>query len=518
MSVAEDGSVVVWNDMVAAQYIHHPCCVWKVLALSGGGLDGDFITAGDDGVIRYFSSNPALTSLSSSELLSLQLIQQVEEMNLKRHKGPSEEDLAKATRWELRGSVLGKSEGQVMLFNKNGSLIAAQWSADTKVWIEVGEVTDKGDGGTVDGVQYDHVLPVEIETSTGLLSLKLGFNNGENPFTAAQRFIDQNGLNNSYLSQIADWISKEAKSSPTFDMSESVAAASTSTASVAPSGPQLSRKATVFITFDDITSGFKGKALGKIEEFNQPEASLVAAEVGIIEGLIKILVETSYYHSSKVLEGHLKPLVTVLSWETAKAFPAFDLLRLLALHPSGSTVLAASPVLLLSLETAVRNSFLGPEQASVATLLTSVRFFANCYRHETLRNALLSQPDFSSFLQSLAAQVKNKSKPMRIGIASFIFNFSAYLTVHKPSTDFSDLLQVIFELIRVILDGEGEQDILDMALLAFGSIITYHRDYRILSSAYRFKDLLQNLEGSRRVTDPQVQRLIQEILIVISSQ
>lgn len=50
------------------------------------------------------------------------------------------------------------------------------------------------DSGTVGGVRYDHVYEVEIETGMGLQKLQLGYSNGENPFVAAQRFIDANML------------------------------------------------------------------------------------------------------------------------------------------------------------------------------------------------------------------------------------------------------------------------------------------------------------------------------------
>jgi len=36
--------------------------------------------------------------------------------------------------------------------------------------------------------------------------LQIGYNNGDNPFTTAQTFIDQHMLDQNYLSQIADYI------------------------------------------------------------------------------------------------------------------------------------------------------------------------------------------------------------------------------------------------------------------------------------------------------------------------
>lgn len=60
--------------------------------------------------------------------------------------------------------------------------------------------------GNVGDAFYDHVLPVEMDTPRGVQSLKLGYNDGENPFVAAQRFIEQNQLGQHYLGEIADWI------------------------------------------------------------------------------------------------------------------------------------------------------------------------------------------------------------------------------------------------------------------------------------------------------------------------
>ena len=44
-------------------------------------------------------------------------------------------------KWEQRGSTPGTKDQDVKVFNKNGTMIAAQWSADSATWIEIGEVT-----------------------------------------------------------------------------------------------------------------------------------------------------------------------------------------------------------------------------------------------------------------------------------------------------------------------------------------------------------------------------------------
>ena len=99
------------------------------------------------------------------------------------------------------------------MFNKDGRAIAAQWSASGGTWIEIGEVTGTNENaGTVDGVSYDHVFPIEVEdpATGGVRKLQIGYNNGENQFVVAQRFIDANELPQYHLAQIADYIRQRA--------------------------------------------------------------------------------------------------------------------------------------------------------------------------------------------------------------------------------------------------------------------------------------------------------------------
>lgn len=52
------------------------------------------------------------------------------------------------------------------------------------------------------------MLPIELERpgQPGVQTLKIGYNDGENTFVAAQKFIDDNELSQGYLGQIADYI------------------------------------------------------------------------------------------------------------------------------------------------------------------------------------------------------------------------------------------------------------------------------------------------------------------------
>ena len=221
VSIGEDASCIVWSNGNALQSIPHPCSLWCVTALP----NGDFLTGGHDGIVRIFSQDSSRTSSELSLAHQLNFESEVAEALRRKKSGPSEEDLAKAPKWELASSKPGTSEGQVGVFNKSGRLIAAQWSSASSIWVEMGEVVGAPDGKKeeVFGVPYDIVLPCEMEVpSGGVQTLKIGYNNGENPFLAASRFIEQNNLNQSFVNEVADWIIQrtgQQQQTPTLDMS-----------------------------------------------------------------------------------------------------------------------------------------------------------------------------------------------------------------------------------------------------------------------------------------------------------
>jgi hypothetical protein len=60
--------------------------------------------------------------------------------------------------------------------------LCVAWAHLSILSTQVGEVTGSRDAGSIDGVRYDHVLPLEVELpSLGLQKLQIGHNNGDNP-------------------------------------------------------------------------------------------------------------------------------------------------------------------------------------------------------------------------------------------------------------------------------------------------------------------------------------------------
>ena len=454
VSCGEDGSVIVWNGSEMLQSIPHPCCVWCVVALPN--TDGDFITGGNDGIIRVFSKDPSKVNTMQSIQLNDQFELSVVEAVAKRKSGPSSEEIAKATKWDDRFDVKGKSDAQVMVFNKSGSLIAAQWSAPSQCWIEVGEVTGTGDSGEVLGVHYDHVMPVEIETPGGVASLSLGYNNGESAFDAAQRFIDQNSLNPGYLRQIAEWIQQKAgKQEPTLDMSDP----SASISQAKPTYKHIPIK--VYNVNDAIPNGLKSQLLTKIGQLNdQLEESdsnkLTANEIANIESLVDILCDTSHYHSANV-QGHLlNGIVKMVNWSAANAFPGYDLARLVAVHPAGSKRLSESSglsTIIIKAKTLLQAGTATPS----STALTSLRFYGNSFKHDELRSKFTTNENILSLIECATFQAVSDNKLVRAAVATLLLNIA--FCCHKQLIDNNISIDVATRLLSVsILMLSKEKD------------------------------------------------------------
>lgn len=95
---------------------------------------------------------------------------------------------------------------------KDGPSISAyQWSINENQWKKIGEVVDSASGADPskkvkhsDGKEYDYVFDVDI--ADGAPPLKLPYNVTENPYIAAQRFLETNMLPLTYLDETVKFI------------------------------------------------------------------------------------------------------------------------------------------------------------------------------------------------------------------------------------------------------------------------------------------------------------------------
>jgi phospholipase A-2-activating protein len=369
------------------------------------------------------------------------------------------------------------------------------------MWIEIGEVTGSAgssDGGQLNGVSYDHIIPVEIETPGGLRELKLGYNETESHFSAAQRFIDENVLDQGYIRQIADFIAARTgkASQPTFDLTTpssshpSPTPASSAAPVRQPQPPQFkSFPSPLYFLFDDVPSMSQlRKLVNKVMEFNDSlsEASLKLSplELESLDELVRLVGETSYYHSSVIAPSHLTGLVKMVqSWDEDKLlFPAFDLLRMVCLHPSGASTLSSSKHLPLVIKRAVNLLALEASQpASVGTphALLSLRFLANLFKVQGLRAAsltiLLQEFSRGQLMDLLPAYLTAAKKTHRSASLLLLCNllFSAFnRQVSQPLASQAQAVGPFYPLLLLALRQETESlDSILKGLTALGTVI-----------------------------------------------
>lgn len=447
MAAAEDGHVVFWNNTETPQLIRHPSSVWTIRSLS----DGDVVTCCQDGVLRIFTQ--------SADRVAPEDVRQAFDAAVQAtltKRGPTNEEVAKLPKWELNALQQGKSEGQIQLFQKDGIAIAAQWSATSGTWIEVGQVVggpnqEEGGAGAVDGVQYDHVLPIEVDqTGGGVAKLQIGYNTGENTFTAAQRFIDSHMLPQHHLSEIADYITQRlGAAAPT------IGAGPVSAGPAAGAGVPLAHyeylPVKAFKTFELGKATNFEKLLDKIRQVG----TLSDADLATLKELTDVLAATNRYHASKLDPAGCKIILAMLTnWEPAQAFPALDLARLAILHPDSSkwdwkTILTAACALCEK------------DVSGVAVPMLTMRLIANSFK-STASAAL----DLTRVLSLTDKTVASRNKNVRLSAVTVVLNISV-----NHSNDNAVATEVVTQ-VNTILQNFSTHDAETMtrALLALGTV------------------------------------------------
>ena len=437
---AEDGHVIVWNNN-NTQIIRHATSVWNVVALP----EDDVATCCQDGSLRIFTQS---TDRRAADDVQNEFTNSLTAALEKQQKGPSQDEVAKLPKWELNTLQHGKSEGQVQLFQKGGKAIAAQWSMASKTWIEVGEVVGSNEHtGLIDGVKYDHVLPIEVDLSGGgVAKLQIGYNSGENPFVVAQRFIDAHMLPQSHLADIGNYIQQRVgQSAPTIGMDTG-----TSSTVVAPLTyehlPMQSYK-----SFELTKATSFGKMANKLRE----SGKLSDENFELLQALMSTLSVTNRYHVTVVPKDQLEAVKLILAnWPPGEAFPALDLARIATLHPD--TVKDTTfwdSIVRLALDQCAKDS---DGTAAIAVPMLTLRLFANCYKGGSgaLGAAVTNMEAILGFTET---QLRSTNKNIRLSVATVLVNTALYLHSHQnmPNVSHQIVSQVNIILESKLYDGEA---------------------------------------------------------------
>ncbi|KAA8496816.1 Phospholipase A-2-activating protein [Porphyridium purpureum] len=205
--IEDDGS---GSELNMVQSLQHPGTVWSIASCIDANQH-DLVTGCSDQIVRVFTRRA--DRVAPEEVLAQY------EASIKERKVASQTiggvDVSKLPD-ETALLVPGKREGENKIIKNSATGVAEvhMWESSSQSWSKVGDVVDNpnssgsGNGAKeINGVPFDFVFDVEVDTNGP--HLKLGYNTGENPYTAAQRFIEDNEMSQEFLDQIANFIEQQ---------------------------------------------------------------------------------------------------------------------------------------------------------------------------------------------------------------------------------------------------------------------------------------------------------------------
>ncbi|KAJ6906076.1 phospholipase A-2-activating protein-like [Populus alba x Populus x berolinensis] len=474
VSGSEDCSAKIWKDGACVQSIEHPGCVWDAKFLE----NGDIVTACSDGAVRIWTSyqeriaEPADLDSYVSQLSQYKL-------SRKRVGGLKLDDLPGLEALQIPGTT----DGQTKVIREGDNGVAYAWNLREQKWDKIGEVVDGPEDGmkrpVLDGFEYDYVFDVDI--GDGEPIRKLPYNRSDNPYDTADKWLLKENLPLAYRQQIVEFILQNSGQGgvaldssfrdPFTGANAYIPGGSSSMSAVSakPTFKHIPKKG--MLVFD--VAQFDG-ILKKITEFHnsllsdpvKKDLSLSELEISRLGAVIKILKDTSHYHTSRFADADIALLLKLLkSWPLAMIFPVIDILRMLVLHPDGATVLLKhvedeNDILMEMIKRVATNPPLPPN------LLTGIRAVTNLFKNLPYHTWL--QKHQSEILDAFSSCCSSSNKNLQLSYATMILNYAVLLIEKKDLEGQSQVLTAALE----IAEGENiEVDSKFRALVAVGSLM-----------------------------------------------
>ena len=487
---------------------------------------GDIVSGASDKFVRVFSRNEK--SWASEEVqaefeqsVSASAIPANQVGDIQKDKIPGMEALQKA----------GTKDGQVIMVRNGEQVEAHMWSNSTNSWSNVGTVVDAVGSGRkrlYEGKEYDFVFDVDIQE--GAPALKLPYNASENPFDAAQKFLEKNELPLSYLDTVAKFIVDNAEGVTLGEPEETTRYDPWGTGAgykpgdgqkpkAAPKPKLLPQK-----EYLDITTANLTVVQNKLNEFNQEligngekGVSLNPAEMDTLSAFVGFLKAPSPEQaSSPMVSGGLEVLVKIITaWPTNKRLPALDLLRLLAAR---SPLLAKYNVDGHDIITLLKSS------GSVSTELVNncmlaVRVFVNMFQTEAGRKFLGAKYEqVLAFVKECALNTTNRN--LKIAEATLLLKYAPppTFTIFANASSYSVLFKQekageatlpTLERLTQLLATEADAETAYRNMVALGTLLTIGGEV---------KDAGLNVYDAKKVVSEAISRIQDSRLEVIGAE
>lgn len=531
VSSGEDRTLRVWKNGNCSQTIRLPTqSIWAVATLP----NGDIITGSGDGIVRVFTSSPERQA-SIAELKAFE--EEVANSTL------STGDVGNIKLNELPGREVlyepGKRDGQNVLVREGSKVTVYQWSADESRWLKIGDMLGSSGAqapGTkihFEGKEYDYVFDVDIQE--GHPPLKLPYNATEDPWFAAQKFIQHHNLSQMFLDQVANFIIKNtsgmtlnAQQSGSFDdpftgQSRYIPGNSSSTSMggtdpftgsgrYVPSYNQdLTTSSSVPATTSMPTSIYfphksflcfemanLGAIQNKIREFNTDiSTGELKMEDNVIDEVLK-LTDTSV--PSTILQ--LEALDKLLQWPQDIIFPVLDILRLAIRNPTVNRHYCKVPTGTNFITYLLK--FLNRDVSGVHHMLC-LRILFNMFGQPSGEALAVQHRDV--ILDAAQQLFPSDNKNVQIAFATLLLNYAVLLIKCADFEAKCQCLSSIANVLNVVNDREAQFRL----LVAIGTLIWNDSDSLAVA---RSLEMLPFISQLKTVTNP---KKVGECAIDVSS-
>ena len=427
ISSGEDRTVRVWNPSDTSgpvQTIALPAqSIWCVSVLP----NGDICCGGSDGIIRVFTQmkdrfapQEVISEFEKALSKTTVVAQTFGGIKFKDLPGP---DVLLAP---------GRRDGQTVMVRygedeSQGHVECHMWSAADDCWNLVGQVVgstssaSNGQKTEFAGKMYDYVFDVEIDQQT----LKLPYNNGENPWTAAHSFLERYELNPVFLDEVAAFIEKNTKSVTigedngskgnvdpfTGGSSYHTGSATNGSSNGSTNVPQyFPEKNHLLFDAAPNLSGIRGKMI-EFDEAHSPNC--VGSEIlhNLVDSVASIKVT-----DGEISEKNIELLGELVYWPDNHLFPVLDMIRVLCTSDMAVSLLFKNPRLL---PTFLKQ--LMPERPTANQFLT-LRILNNCFACVPGRMIMLSNSN--KIIQSLDNLIESNNKNVQIALATILLNYA----------------------------------------------------------------------------------------------
>lgn len=494
----EDRTIRVWLNGEIDQIITLPTqSVWCIDLLP----NGDIVSGSSDSDVRIFSSIP-------ERYASIETLQQFEE-EVAKTTIHSEQELGGLKIKDLPDAKAlqqpGQKEGQTKMISNGNNVVAYSWSQNEQRWILIGNVVGASGGSTAtsgkqlyNGIEYDYVFSVDIQD--GVPPLKLPYNNGQDPWVVAQKFLHDNDLSQLFLDQVANFIIKNSQQTPilndnvqyidpftggnryipgsniTDSPSESSSRSNQSYSSLSSTCPSY----IPHMKYLKLEQANLLAIIDKLSELNAKQECTSKISEAKLE-IIKRLME-SKIHEKHIIADAVDILNQILKWPENLVFPALDIARLAVLHKDINEQIS-TPDMLKIIDKHIKPGAIASNQ------MLTFRLLANLFHHEKGENFCLSYKD--DILKAVCNLNSLGNKHNQIAISTYMLNLIVALNKCNDTSGKIRILNTMF----MVLPRFNEPEAVFRALVGLGTLLaaTLNPDER--------NELIKTVRQSEKILD-----------------